>query len=337
MRITFLMITALLALTFSAAVWAADEVDRSVPTTCEEKQGTASGTADTSATTDTTVTTETETVTTTSETVVTPEGNVASPMPSNGASKNGASSSAVCPLIHSDTSKPGMAGMPMDHASMMDNMRQSIAVDATAVYVVRGDQVVKLDKNTLAVLSQTTLPGSGLTMQQYGAAMGSNSEMRPHLNRMGNMSGKQVDRTFLRQMIRNHAGSIEMSRLALDKATHEELKAFAQKTIDAQTTENTQMSGWMKSWHKVDASRMPAPMADQAIQRLRGLSGKDFEIAYIRAMIMANNDAADLASVAVDKAAKPEVRSLATKMVDAHGDDAAQLTRWLSDWYNVQP
>lgn len=49
----------------------------------------------------------------------------------------------------------GPGGMPM-----MQMMHPAIAVDESAVYIVRGGEVIKLDKISLLVLVQTTLPTS---------------------------------------------------------------------------------------------------------------------------------------------------------------------------------
>ena len=52
------------------------------------------------------------------------------------------------------------------------------------------------------------------------------------------------DREFLAQMTLHHEGAVEMARLAVDKSVDPEIKAFAQKIIDAQSSEISQMKAW---------------------------------------------------------------------------------------------
>ncbi|MCL5104263.1 MAG: hypothetical protein M1133_09125 [Armatimonadetes bacterium] len=66
----------------------------------------------------------------------------------------------------------GPGGMPM--MQMMQTMHPAITVDASAIYIVRGGEVIKLDKGDLRVLAQTTLP----PMESAGKA-GSMDDMAP--------------------------------------------------------------------------------------------------------------------------------------------------------------
>ena len=56
--------------------------------------------------------------------------------------------------------------------------------------------------------------------------------------------GADFDREFLAQMTLHHEGAVEMARLAVDKSVDPEIKAFAQKIIDAQSSEISQMKAW---------------------------------------------------------------------------------------------
>lgn len=63
----------------------------------------------------------------------------------------------------------------------------------------------------------------------------------------GNMSmlagkeGEAFDKEFLIQMITHHENGVEMAKLALQKSSNADIKALAQKIIDAQNTEIEQM------------------------------------------------------------------------------------------------
>lgn len=61
------------------------------------------------------------------------------------------------------------------------------------------------------------------------------------------------DRAFLERIIPHHRRAVEMSQLALQKATRQELRTFAQEVIDMQTREIDQYRAWLKSWYGADA------------------------------------------------------------------------------------
>lgn len=60
------------------------------------------------------------------------------------------------------------------------------------------------------------------------------------------------DRAFMERIIPHHRRATEMSQLALQKATRQELKDFAQGVIDAQSKEIEQYRAWLKAWYGVD-------------------------------------------------------------------------------------
>lgn len=59
------------------------------------------------------------------------------------------------------------------------------------------------------------------------------------------------DRAFLERIIPHHRRAIEMSQLALEKATRPELREFAQGVIDMQSAEIAQYQTWLEAWYGV--------------------------------------------------------------------------------------
>lgn len=56
------------------------------------------------------------------------------------------------------------------------------------------------------------------------------------------------DKQFISEMITHHEGAVDMAKLALTNAKHQEIKSMAQDIIDAQTKEITQMKRWQTEW-----------------------------------------------------------------------------------------
>jgi uncharacterized protein (DUF305 family) len=67
------------------------------------------------------------------------------------------------------------------------------------------------------------------------------------------------EKVFLAMMREHHQAAIEMGRLALERATHAELKDQAQQMITSQQHEQVQFAAWLQSWYGITA---PAPTGD---------------------------------------------------------------------------
>lgn len=60
--------------------------------------------------------------------------------------------------------------------------------------------------------------------------------------------GKSYDQSFMEAMVSHHEGALAMAQAALEKSGRSELREFAQRVIDAQTSEIEQMQAWMDAW-----------------------------------------------------------------------------------------
>ena len=73
------------------------------------------------------------------------------------------------------------------------------------------------------------------------------ASMNMDMSHMQTSSGHAFDMMFVDMMIPHHKGAIEMSRDALQKAQRQEVKDFAQQTIDKQEKEIAELEAWKKS------------------------------------------------------------------------------------------
>jgi uncharacterized protein (DUF305 family) len=81
-------------------------------------------------------------------------------------------------------------------------------------------------------------------MQMHGHTM-TMKEMESSLEMMSRLrgaSGPAFDATFLDLFSKHHQDAIDMSKDAQGDARHDEVKAFARKTIDKQTKDIAEMS-----------------------------------------------------------------------------------------------
>lgn len=92
-----------------------------------------------------------------------------------------------------------------------------------------------------------------------GGMMGDDKDAMGHGDAMGmsmddmtealeGKTGDSFDAAFIEGMIPHHQGAIEMARMALRSAKHEEIKSMANAIIAAQQGEIDQMKAWRKAW-----------------------------------------------------------------------------------------
>jgi uncharacterized protein (DUF305 family) len=205
--------------------------------------------------------------------------------------------------------------------------------------------VLKLDKNTLQIIATGMLPApagmqDGMGAPQPGSTGAGGMMQRPQMQEMmENMAqapAGQFDRMFLQNMIRHHAGAIEMSRPVVERAVHPELRRFAGQVIDSQSLENRQFATWLKDWYNMSAQATPMPMDQDMIGQLRNLSGRNLEIQYMQMMIRHHQEAIQMSRMAQQRASHQELKTAASKIITDQSAEINQLSNWLSTWYGVR-
>ncbi|MCE5200317.1 MAG: DUF4142 domain-containing protein [Armatimonadota bacterium] len=243
----------------------------------------------------------------------------------------------------------GMSGAGPGGMQCMMAPVNPIAVDSGYIYMLQGDTIVKIDKNTLAVSSSCTLPPiSQATMAPSGAgpsevvtstpgyAMAS-PIARTQLNSLASMSCSDMEQNYMQSIIQAHANAISWSRLAQTKASRSELRDFASNLVDEETRANDRFSSFLQNWYGVSAQRIPPvnSRGQLVLNNLQSLSGRDFDIAYMQAMVVHLQDAIALSNFAQSRATHAELSQTIANMSADHSAELAQLKTWLSSWYNI--
>lgn len=64
-------------------------------------------------------------------------------------------------------------------------------------------------------------------------------------------SGDEFDKEFLKQMIVHHQGAVDMAKMVLVSARHDELKSLAKNIIESQSKEINDMKNWSLNWYNI--------------------------------------------------------------------------------------
>jgi putative membrane protein len=147
--------------------------------------------------------------------------------------------------------------------------------------------------------------------QQPGSQQPGSPAMQDSGNNANDMEQSMRDKMFLHQAAEGGMAEVKFGQLATQKASSGDVKAFGQKMVDDHTALNNEMAPIADSM----GVRVPKNLdkKDQAeYDKLKGLSGNDFDTEYLTAMVKDHHkdlrEFHDEASNATDPALKAAVQ-----------------------------
>lgn len=139
-------------------------------------------------------------------------------------------------------------------------------------------------------------------------------------------AGKEFDIAFLSQMIAHHAAAVQMAKDAASGATKPETKQEAQKVIDAQTREITQMTGWLKSWYNTAPNKAEQALVNADMKSMMEMPTTT-DAMFFQMMIPHHQGAIDMSELALKNAARPELKKLAGQIITAQKAEIAEYQK----------
>ena len=140
------------------------------------------------------------------------------------------------------------------------------------------------------------------------------------------------DAAFIDGMIPHHQAAIDMSKDALEKGEHAEIRELAQRIITAQQAEIDQLKAWRETWYPA----LPATVG-MAMPASHGLStdpATPFDHRFIDAMIPHHEGALVMATRARTEAEHPEIKALAERILASQQAEIDQMKEWRTKWYS---
>ena len=151
-------------------------------------------------------------------------------------------------------------------------------------------------------------------------------------------NGKYSDEAFIDAMVPHHQGAVDMARVALKNADHEEIEELARNIVSSQEAE----IGKLKSIKKEEfgTSKVPMHMSSEQMRAMgmmtspQELARSDpFDKAFIDAMIPHHQSAIEMANVALKESKNPQIRELAQDIVSAQEREIKEMKGWRKEWY----
>ena len=150
-----------------------------------------------------------------------------------------------------------------------------------------------------------------------------------------NAANAPYDLQFIDTMSHHHEGAVEMAQMALKNSSSEELKKFAQKIIDDQKKEISQLKDWREKWYagKPPAKNMEMPgmsdsmkmMSGDGMKKMEAATGKDFDLHFRDMMTPHHAGAVTMAKEALQKAEHAEIKTLANNIIKAQEEEIQKM------------
>ncbi|GAA4892574.1 DUF305 domain-containing protein [Tessaracoccus lubricantis] len=151
-----------------------------------------------------------------------------------------------------------------------------------------------------------------------------------------------ADTSFAQMMIIHHEGAIEMAELAVDKAEAPEVVALAERIAAAQGPEIDEMTQWLGAWGEDVAASDHSGMShggmdmdgmsqEEMMEWLSGLSGDEFDTAFLEGMIAHHEGAVEMAEAELDEGQNAEALALAEKIIADQEAEIAEMKEMLGN------
>ena len=152
-------------------------------------------------------------------------------------------------------------------------------------------------------------------------------------------NGKYSEERFVDAMVPHHQGAIEMAKVALKQAEHEEIKELSHNIISSQRAEIEELKAIKKE--EFGTSQVPMEMSQEQMRGMgmmmdpQDFANKEpFDKAFIDAMIPHHQSAIYMAQLAHEKSEIPEIKELAENIVSAQKREIEQMKQWRKQWYS---
>lgn len=151
-------------------------------------------------------------------------------------------------------------------------------------------------------------------------------------------NGEYSDERFIDSMVPHHKGAVDMARVALREAEHDEIEQLAENIVSTQRAEIKDLKSIKKE--EFGKAGVPMNMSEDQMQGMgmtmepRDLAKQEpFDRAFIDAMTSHHQSAIEMANIALEESDNPRIKELAANIVSAQEKEIEQMKTWREEWY----
>lgn len=220
----------------------------------------------------------------------------------------------------------------------MKDQKNIMIVAIVAIVAIAGVSMYAISRNDNGMMNNSKMNSNSSDDSAKNSLVDKNSM---DYKMYSELSGEEYDRMFIANMIEHHKGAVDMAKLAQTNTKHQELKDMADDIIASQSKEITDMESWQKQWGypassgemMMDHSAMGMSHdMGQMTESLKGLSGDEFDKAFLSSMIEHHQSAINMAAPGATNAKHQEIKDLTAAIVSAQTSEIQQMKLWQKDW-----
>lgn len=146
-----------------------------------------------------------------------------------------------------------------------------------------------------------------------------------------------AERDFVAAMKPHHALGIELISLAAPRADDVRLRRLVFEMSGYHHTEMNHLDHWMSDWQVAPATAYPGRIPPEHMARLAGLSGAEFDVAWLRAMIDHHEGALTIANRVIAAEPRPDIADMARTTVEVQSGEIASMRTLIDDLGAASP
>ena len=139
------------------------------------------------------------------------------------------------------TDEEFLKGMIPHHQEAVDTAREVLARGGSF------DEIKVLAENIITSQNIEIEKMKTWHMEWLGVSYSPDASYKPMMRDISNLSGKDLDKVFLEDMVMHHMGAVMMAQQAKSFTQREEIRVLSDEIIKAQNTEITLMKGWLEN------------------------------------------------------------------------------------------
>ncbi|HEY8558997.1 MAG TPA: DUF4142 domain-containing protein [Pyrinomonadaceae bacterium] len=132
----------------------------------------------------------------------------------------------------------------------------------------------------------------------------------------GVIAQASIQDSFMAKAAQSSMAEVMLSNIALQKSQNEQVRNYAQQMVTDHTAANAELSSLAAS-KNVTLPTQPDAKHQSAANKLNGMSGTDFDKAYMKQMVKDHQDAVKLFSRESERGADADTKAFAAKMLPA--------------------
>lgn len=186
---------------------------------------------------------------------------------------------------------------------------------------------------------------SRVTPAQLPALMATGGQFAAMLRQM---SGAELEQTFMGAMVGHHQMAIDMAQVELAKGSRPAEQALARKIIRSQTMEVAEMTSWLQDWYGVTptqavaqspaagvVAQMSAQMqADMMTPLMAAAAGDATDIEFLRLMIPHHAMAVEESRAALPGTVHDKLADLEVSIIRSQLHEMRLMQTWLRAWFD---